>query len=151
MVPETQQRGHHNAPAWAALLRGLAILSLLLLPTSFRGGADATHAHAFLQTWADAADGHIDHHLHRLDGGAIATSWLEPRVEVRDGDNAGHARTNQVDTGTHEDSAPVTTSVHMLIAMISIADAPPRERGSLFTTMPPLMGFQPAVLSPPPQ
>ncbi len=153
MVPGTQRRVHlrHNTPAWAALLRGLAILSLLFLPTSFRGGAEAAHAHTFFQLWADAADGHVDHHRHSLDTGAIAENWLDPRVEMREDAGSTQTTSDQVDTGSHEDSAPVTAGVHLLIAMVASTVPPPSERVSVLTTTPPLMGMQPAVLSPPPR
>ena len=151
MVPGTQQRGHHNTPTWVALLRGLAILSLFLLPTSYRGGADAAHAHTFFQLWADATDGHIDHHLVPSSANVIFASWLDPRVEMREEGNTGRAPTNQVDPGTHEDSTPATTSIHMMMATITVADSPSRAWASPFISALPLTGFQPAVLSPPPR
>src|SRR4051812_43315208 len=45
--------------------RGLvlgAALSLLSMPVSYRGGAEAAHAHVFFQAWIDAAHGSFDHH-----------------------------------------------------------------------------------------
>src|SRR5829696_2912325 len=50
---------------WFRLLWGMALLGLLLLPSSYRAGAESAHAHSLIQLWADAANGTIRHHVHQ--------------------------------------------------------------------------------------
>jgi hypothetical protein len=70
---------------------------------------------------------------------------------MREGVGSSQTRADQVDAGSHEDSAPVTSGVHLLIAMVATTVSPPGERVSVLTTMQPMAGLQPSVLSPPPR
>jgi hypothetical protein len=38
------------------------LLSLLVMPVTYRGGAEQPHPHVFFQLWIDAAHGSFDHH-----------------------------------------------------------------------------------------
>jgi hypothetical protein len=40
----------------------VAATSLLSMPVSYRGGAEASHPHIFFQFWIDAANDSFDHH-----------------------------------------------------------------------------------------
>ncbi len=44
------------------VLFALVAFSLLSMPVSYRGGAEAAHPHVFVQLWVDAANTSFDHH-----------------------------------------------------------------------------------------
>ena len=110
-----------RTPAWSGLLWGLALLGLLLLPTNYRAGAEIAHGHALIQVWFDAAHGAIHHHhVPGVDAAprAVVQDWLEPAVvdsTERDVRATGDARP---DVGSHQDSAPVGGSVHLLVMTV---------------------------------
>ncbi|MCD6032266.1 MAG: hypothetical protein K0S78_4448, partial [Thermomicrobiales bacterium] len=79
--------------------------------------------HALIQLWFDAADG-ANHHHHAPVAGAnsaprdVVQDWLEPAVVApaeRDARATGDARP---DVGSHQDSAPVGGSVHLLVKTV---------------------------------
>lgn len=49
-------------PQWHRLWWAAAVLAIAVMPTSYRGGADIPHPHAFFQFWGRAADEAFDHH-----------------------------------------------------------------------------------------
>ncbi|MGH2531205.1 MAG: hypothetical protein ACRDJW_02755 [Thermomicrobiales bacterium] len=97
MVPRT----HAGVLRWrpGRLMVGLVALTLLTMPTDYRGGADVSHAHAFFQFWTASGLSAHDHHNHahhfapsRVRDHALAGErWLlapvTPRVEFD-----GHSR-----------------------------------------------------------
>jgi hypothetical protein len=65
-------------------LTALAVLCVLMMPVEYRGGAEASHAHAVFQFWASEGVGALDHHGHdhetvtsRADSLAVG-GWLAP-------------------------------------------------------------------------
>ena len=62
------------------LLYAVAVLGVLALPVSYRGGAEVAHPHAVFQLWADGADGSTDHHRRRDEPAPVRLA--EPGREV---------------------------------------------------------------------
>ncbi len=54
-----------NANHLGRLLYAVAVLGVLTLPVSYRGGAEVAHLHTVFQLWADGAHGSTDHHRRR--------------------------------------------------------------------------------------
>lgn len=54
--------GHHH-PRTHVLLLLAGVLSLLLMPVDYRGGAAVSHPHATVQLIADLTAGSLDHHV----------------------------------------------------------------------------------------
>ncbi len=93
--PCLQANDHWHRLWWAA-----AILAIALMPSSFRGGADLPHPHAFFQFWGLTGEAIVAHHGNRHhvhdDGQAMAratrtdaqpaimTSWKPDLPEVTD-------------------------------------------------------------------
>jgi hypothetical protein len=123
----------------------MALLGLLLLPANYRAGAESAHPHSFIQLWADAANGTMRHHLdyglgHPIPGGS--SSWFDPSVGFDD---------QRPDAVEQQESAPVSSSVHLLLTIImaivtlGLCQAPieaPHRRYS---------GLSPRILVPPPR
>lgn len=114
-------------PAWPGLLWGMAMLGLLLLPSSYRAGAETAHAHSLVQLWIDATDGSIHHHDHDfvLDHhesvaptGGIAVSWFDPVVDATPGGEDYGSGVSPPDVGEQQDSAPVSSGVDFLIVAV---------------------------------
>jgi hypothetical protein len=132
----------------------MALLGLLLLPSTYRAGAESAHAHSLIQLWADATNGtvrhHIDHRLAHASSGP-SSSWFDPAV----GNTGSVLMTNfddeRPDAMEHQESTPVSSGVHLLlIAMPAIVSfrvcqapiAAPCRRHS---------GLSPRILVPPPR
>jgi hypothetical protein len=132
----------------------MALLGLLLLPSSYRAGAESAHAHSLIQLWADAANGTIRHHLHhRLahPASGFSSSWLDPVVRETETSASVASHDEKPDAAEQQESAPVSSGVHLLLtAMMAIAalakcpvpvDLPGRRRH----------GLPPPILVPPPR
>jgi hypothetical protein len=100
----------------------MALLGLLLLPSSYRAGAESAHAHSLIQLWADATNGTIRHHLnHGLvhPGSGFSSSWFDP--VVGDTDASAGSQEEKPDAAEHQESAPVSSGMHLLLtAMMAI-------------------------------
>jgi hypothetical protein len=132
----------------------MALLGLLLLPASYRAGAQSAHAHSLIQLWADAANGTVRHHpdhglAHAAPGGS--SSWFDPTVgDIETTPSVGFDD-QRPDPAAEQESAPATSGVHLLLtAIMAIAalgicqtpsDVPDRRHG----------GLSPRILVPPPR
>jgi hypothetical protein len=131
----------------------MALLGLLLLPASYRAGAESAHAHSLIQLWADAANGTVRHHpghgpAHAAPGGS---SWFDPTVGDFETTPSVGFGDERPDAAAEQESAPVSSGVHLLLtAMMAIAalgicqapiDVPDRRHG----------GLSPRILLPPPR
>ena len=126
--------------AWA-----MALMSLVLLPVNYRAGAELAHAHSLPQVLLDAANGTVHHH------GKGVADWLEPAVSDDVGVAATMAGDEKPDAGQQQDSAPVTSGIHLLLvvaALLALAAA-----GSSLDPVRPrkLAGRVPRILAPPPR
>ena len=147
--------GSHT-PAWSGLLWGLALLGLLLLPTDYRAGAETAHGHALIQLWFDAADGAIHHHHAPIAGANsaprdVVQDWLEPVVidpAERDVSATGDARP---DVGSHQDTAPVGGSVHLLVKTVVFLVLAAARSAPTVESRPAPRGRVTRVLLPPPR
>jgi hypothetical protein len=95
----------------------MALLSLFLLPTDYRGGAQAPHGHSLIQLWADARDGRLDHHLdheHGQSGSSSSTSWFDPASQTKASRSAGLDNERPGAAAQHE-SAPVVGGLDLLV------------------------------------
>jgi hypothetical protein len=100
----------------------MALLGLLLLPANYRAGAESAHAHSLIQLWADAADGTIRHHLDHgpaHPGPERSSSWFDPAVEDTETTSSVGFVDERPDTGSYQESAPVSNSVHLLLTMMT--------------------------------
>jgi hypothetical protein len=132
----------------------MALLGLLLLPASYRAGAESAHAHSFIQLWADAANGTVRHHPDHAPahtGPGDASSWFDPIVgDIETTPSVGFDD-ERPDAAAEHQSAPVSGGVHLLLtAIMAIAalgicqapiDVPDRRHG----------GLSPPILVPPPR
>jgi hypothetical protein len=138
---------------WVFLLRGMALLGLLLLPATYRAGAESAHAHSLIQLWADAANGSIRHHLDGLADPAPgrSSSWFDPSV--------GDSRTNPSvgfddvgsDAAAQQESAPVSSGVHLLLTTITVIVALGLCREPIDVPDQRHSGLSPRILVPPPR
>jgi hypothetical protein len=132
----------------------MALLGLLLLPSSYRAGAESAHAHSLIQLWADAANGSIRHHLHhRLahPASGFSSSWFDPVVGGTETFASVTFHDEKPDAAEQQESAPVSSGVHLLLtslmAIIALGmgqspiDVPDRGR----------RGLSPRILVPPPR
>lgn len=111
-----------RVPTWLSFLWGMALLGLLLLPANYRAEAERAHAHSLIQLWADAADGTIRHHHdHGLahPGPERSSSWFDPAVDGTGTTPSVEFVDERPDTGSHQESAPVSNSVHLLLTMMT--------------------------------
>lgn len=114
-----------RVPIGSCLLWGMALLSLLLLPTDFRAGAEAPHGHSLIQLWVDASDGQLDHHVDRelfASGPGPSTSWFDPAVgETKEVRSIG-LDDERPDVAAQHESAPVAGGIELLVtAMAAVA------------------------------
>ncbi len=132
----------------------MALLGLLLLPTSYRGGTEIAHAHSLIQLWADAANGTVRHHpdhglAHARPGGS--SSWFNPTVGDFETTTSVGFDDERPDAAAEQQSVPASSGVHLLLtAIMAIAalgicqapiDVPDRRHG----------GLSPPILVPPPR
>ncbi|MGH2616795.1 MAG: hypothetical protein ACRDJC_16290 [Thermomicrobiales bacterium] len=137
-------------PTWPGLFWGMALLGLLLLPADYRAGAETAHAHSLVQTWADAADGAIQHHHVGASHQHVAVNWLDPEVQDPRGVVESAAGTAP-DVAEQQDSAPVSNGVHLLIDAVMVVLIAAASRVPLATSVRHLTGRAPRVLLPPPR
>jgi hypothetical protein len=132
----------------------MALLGLLLLPASYRAGAESAHAHSLIQLWADVANGTVRHHhdyglAHAGPGGS--SSWFDPTVgDIETNPSVGFGD-ERPDAAAEHQSAPASSGVHLLLtAIMAIAalgicqapsEVPDRRHG----------GLSPPILVPPPR
>jgi hypothetical protein len=132
----------------------MALLGLLLLPANYRAGAESAHAHSLIQLWADAANGTVRHHLDfelTYAGAGGSSSWFDPSVGEPETSPAADFDDERPDTAAEQESAPVSSGVHLLLTtMLAIfalgmcqapIDGPDRGR----------RGLSPRILVPPPR
>lgn len=146
----TQAR--HAFPTWAAPLWGLALLSLLLLPSNYRADGDVQHGHSVFQLWADAADGRVAHH-HALAGTAsvsVTGDWFDPLIETTPPAPATTG-VHGPDVPEYEDSAPALGGVHLLLVSVTVVLAVVVARNPTPRSERSLSGQVPRVLAPPPR
>jgi hypothetical protein len=130
----------------------MALLGLLLLPSDYRAGAESAHAHSLVQLWADATDGAIyhQHHIHRAGAIEMApnsmVSWFDPAV----GEPSGAGETSP-DVGEHQETAPVTGGVHLLLVTVTAPIVVAAETEPTFGPERRLAGRFPRILLPPPR
>lgn len=152
-MPNVCRHRHNRVPTLTGLLWGMALLSMLLLPSVFRAGADVPHDHSLLQLLLDASDGVIDHH--HLGMGAATTAsagdWFDPAVSDAAGGSADTAGEQRPDVGERQESVPAASGVHLILSMLLFLpviaslrriDGEPSRR---------LSGCAPRVLLPPPR
>ena len=147
-----RRRDISNLPGWATIFWGLALLSLMSLPSNFRAGADALHGHSLVQLWADAADGRVDHHLHHGTAAEVVrlqSDWFDPRVELDA--PAPWSGLVQLDVSEHDDTTPAPGGIHLLLATFALVPPVGAAARPLVTARRPLAGRTPGVLAPPPR
>jgi hypothetical protein len=122
-----------RVPIGSYLLWGMALLSLLLLPTDFRAGAEAPHGHSLFQLWADASDGRVDHHVvHELvaSGHGLSTSWFDPTVGETNSNRSSDLDDERLDIAAQHESASVGSGLDLLVmativvAILGLIEAP---------------------------
>jgi hypothetical protein len=132
----------------------MALLSMFLLPSDFRAGSQFAHGHSLFQLWADASDGHLDHH--HEDGGPLATagdaaSWFDARVDGDAGARSLHTAQRSPDLPGHDDSTPAASGLHLLLIawailpVVAISRRPPIDGERR------LFGRMPRIPLPPPR
>jgi hypothetical protein len=130
----------------------MALLGLLLLPSDYRAGAESAHAHSLVQLWADATDGAIyhQHHVHLAGdieiGPNSMASWFDPAV----GEPSSAVQTNP-DVGEHQETAPVTSGVHLLLVAVAAPIVVAVRTAPTFGPVRRLAGRFPRILLPPPR
>jgi hypothetical protein len=144
--------GDFGTASWPGFLWCLALLGLLLLSSDYRAGAEVAHAHSLVQLWADAHDGVIYHQHHQHLGADVAASrdpslsWFDPAVG-----EASNAEEAAPDVGKHQDSAPVTSGVHLLLVAVAALVVAAASAAPTFGPAPRLAGRAPRILLPPPR
>jgi hypothetical protein len=132
----------------------MALLSLWLLPTDYRAGADAMHGHSFIQLWADASDGRIDHHVDRerfASGAVLSTSWFDPAVGETKSTWSGGLGDERPDIATRHEPASVSGGADLLatamivVVMLGMNESPRAESERTCT------GLLARILVPPPR
>jgi hypothetical protein len=99
----------------------LALLGLLLLPATYRAGAETAHAHSLIQLWADAAKGTIHHHLdHGMGhpGPGESSSWFDPSVSDTGTNSSAGVDDGRPDTLGQQESTPMSSGIDLLLAAI---------------------------------
>ncbi len=149
-----RRSSHSRVSTWVYLLRSMALLGLLLLPSNYRAGAQSAHAHSLIQLWADANDGTVRHHIdhgraHPSPG--VSSSWFDPSVGGTGSTTAMSFDDERPDAAAQQESAPVSSGVHLLLTImmavvtLGMCQAPievPHRR---------YRGRSPRILVPPPR
>jgi hypothetical protein len=135
------------------LLWGMALLSMLLLPSVYRAGADFPHDHSLLQLLIDASDGVIDHHHAGTRDVAVTATldWFDPGVPDASAGFASGASEQLPDVGERQESAPATSGVHLMLSVLMLMPAIAGARRTLIEPSRRLTGRAPRVLLPPPR
>jgi hypothetical protein len=132
----------------------MALLGLLLLPATYRAGAERAHAHSLIQLWTDAAKGTIHHHLdHEMvhPGPGESSSWFDPTVSDTGTSSSVGVDDGRPDTLGQQESTPMSSGIDLLLTAmmalvaLGICRAPlgiPDRRRS---------GQPPRILVPPPR
>jgi hypothetical protein len=138
---------------WPGWLWAMAVLSLLLLPAAYRAGAAFAHPHSLFQLWLDAADGTVHHH----DGEAgfaptsIAPDWFDPTYGTGETAHPIDAGSGQPDIGSHENSAPTVSALHLLLAAAPLLAGVGAARAPAPVSGRQLAGRSPRIPFPPPR
>jgi hypothetical protein len=137
-----------------SLLWGMALLSLCLLPTDYRAGAETPHAHSLFQLWLDAADGGVFHvHAAQLAASDALTgtvSWFDPTF-AHERQVQHSAATQNPDLAHQHDSAPAVSGIDLLLATLAFMPLLLAARQPEPSVSRRLIGRSPQVLSPPPR
>ena len=111
----------------------MALLSLLLLPSDFRAGAEAPHGHSLIQLLADARDGRIDHHgdrAHVASGPLLSTAWFDPAAGKTNSNWFTSPCEERPDIAAQHESAPMASGpdvlmmATMVVAILGMIEAP---------------------------
>lgn len=111
----------------------MALLSLLLLPSDFRAGAEAPHGHSLIQLLADARDGRIDHHgdrEHVTSGPLPLTAWFDPAAGEMKSNRSNGLDDERPDIAAQHESASVSSGpdvlmmATMVVAILGMIEAP---------------------------
>jgi len=112
-----------RVPIGSRLLWGMALLSLLLLPTDCRAGAEARHGHSLVQLLADARDGRIDHHgdhEHVTSGPVLSTSWIDPALGEMNSNRSSGPGDERPDIAAQQESVPVAGGIDLLVTAMAV-------------------------------
>ena len=139
---------------WFSLLWGMALLGLLLLPSNYRAGAESAHAHSLIQLSADAANGtirhHLDHGLAHPDPGR-SSSWFDPTIGAIGSPSAGGFDDEHPDAPAPQESAPVSSGVHLLLTTLMAIVALGMYQAPIDVLDRRHSGLSPRILVPPPR
>lgn len=155
-VTFTVQRGFRlpSFSVCSSLLWGMALLSLCLLPTDYRAGAETAHAHSLFQLWLDAADGGVFHvHARQLaatDAFAGTVSWFDPTF-APEGQVQHSAAAQNPDLAHQHDSAPAVSGIDLLLASLAFVPLLSGASEPAPGVIRRLVGRSPQVLPPPPR
>jgi hypothetical protein len=138
----------------SSLLWGMTLVSLFLLPTDYRAGAETAHAHSLFQLWLDAADGSVFHeHTGQSATKESVTStisWFDPTFALVDSD-PHPASAHDSDLAHQQDSAPAISGIDILLTTLAYLPLLLKTRKPEPDAPLPLLGRFPQVLSPPPR
>ena len=101
----------------------MALLSLLLLPTDCRAGAEARHGHSLVQLLTDARDGRIDHHgdhEHVTSGPVLSTSWIDPALGEMNSNRSSGPGDERPDIAAQQESVPVAGGIDVLVTAMAV-------------------------------
>jgi hypothetical protein len=132
----------------------MALLSLCLLPTDYRAGAETAHAHSLFQLWLDAADGGVFHvhagHLAATDALTGTVSWFDPTFAPERQVQHSAAAQNP-DLAHQHDSAPAVSGIDLLLVTLAFLPLFSAIRKPESSVSRRLIGRSSQVLSPPPR
>jgi hypothetical protein len=138
----------------SCFLWGMALVSLLLLPTDFRAGAKAPHGHSLIQLWVDASDGRLDHHVGRelpAFGPGSSTSWFDPAMSETKEIGAIGFDDGRPDVAAQHESSPVASGVELLVAAIAAVIILGMNQAPIALPDRRRMGLPARILVPPPR
>jgi hypothetical protein len=148
------ERRFCDRPLWSALLSGLALLGLLVLPIDYRGGSVQPHAHSLLQLIVDSGDGHFSH-VHAgsvaVDPPANAKSWFDPVADPPAGEPVALENAEGIDSGQQHGSVATYSSIPFLLVAAIVVAAPVGARREAIVAAGRLIGRSPRLPLPPPR
>jgi hypothetical protein len=100
----------------------MALLSLWLLPTDYRAGAEAPHGHSLIQLLADASDGRINHHVdheHFASGPVLSTTSLDPAEGEKKNIRSNAIGDQLPDIAAQHELASVSGGIDLLVAAVA--------------------------------
>jgi hypothetical protein len=128
----------------------MALLSLLFLPTYYRGGAEVPHGHSLIQLWSDASDGGLNHHSF-ASGPSPSTLWFDPAVGATDKSQPIRLDNEHPDVATQHESAPVIGGTDLLVTAMTAVIAMGLNQAPLTLSDQRRTGLPARVLVPPPR